>query len=164
MNTQNNKPRPFRRVLLLLTPVIALLLVGWGVKSSGYDIQGLYKSFTNDIHVGDRESLNRPTIQGLIDTLEMKSALLEKEGEIQRSIDTLERAVSLRYNQVRLEDRLAKLYHKKKELQNEYYAQLPTLPMNEGCTGARMGIIKKIYKLDRDSISATLRKELKECK
>ena len=163
MDTQNRKPKPFRRVLLLLTPVIAVLLVGWGVKSSGYDIKGLYMSVTGDVNV-TRENLDRPTIMGVIEKLEMKSDMLEKAGEIQRSIDTLERAISLRYNQVRLENKLVNLYHKKKELQSEYYAQLPTLPMNEGCTGARMGIIRKIYQLDPDSISLTLRKELKECK
>lgn len=162
MNTQTKKGRFFKRAMLLMTPVIAVLLIGWGVKASGYTVTGLYKSFADDEHIPNSIA-TKPTIDGMIDTLVMSVNEFEKTGEVQRAIDSLEKAISLKFNQFRLETRLADMYKKKKELQDEYYAELPTLPMNQGCKGARMTLIKKIYSIDPDSISVALKKELNEC-
>ena len=162
MNTQTKKSRLFKRAMLLMTPVVAVLLIGWGVKTSGYTVTGLYQSFTGDEHIPSSIQ-NKPTIDGMIDSLVITVNVLEKNGEMQRAIDSLEKAISLKFNQFRLEGRLSDMYKKKKELQNEYYAELPALPRNEGCKGARISLIKKIYSIDPDSISVTLRKELNEC-
>ena len=145
-----------------MTPVIAVLLIGWGVKTSGYTVKGLYKSFTGDENI-PTSIANKPTIDGMIDTLVMSVNMFEKNGEMQRAIDSLEKAISLKFNQFRLETRLNDMYKKKKELQDEYYAELPALPRNEGCKGARMALIKKIYTIDPDAVSVALKQELNEC-
>ncbi len=162
MEKQAKKARLIKRVILLMTPVVAVLLIGWGVKTSGYTVKGLYKSFTGDEHIPNTIA-TKPTIDGMIDTLVMSVNYFEQKGEMQRAIDSLEKAISLKFNQFRLETRLLDMYKKKKELQSEYYAELPALPRNEGCKGARIALIKKIYSIDPDSISVALKKELNEC-